>query len=315
MGYRIVLILLLVCSNAANAQQDDRHLITVRNLSKVLWQATHGDANAQTRVGFAYERGIVVKQDSSEAARWFSLAASRSAIAEYNLGVLKFYGRGVQQNRDEALALFERAAVAGLAEAQFNAAVLYQHGTVGPQNFGRALDLYHEAARAGFARAQTNLGQMYLEGEGVHEDDALGAYWSAQAAKRGDAVGEFNLALLYLRGKGVPRDRAKAAKWFQLSAEQGHSGAQTNLCSLYKDGRGLLHDLEAAYVWCSLSLNHGDNPTQVGKLKELSAAMSPTELESAERKVLEWLARHKSTQAEDSAHNTDAIKIITQHKP
>src|SRR5215472_3866713 len=55
---------------------------------KVLRPAIHGNANAQTRVGFAYERGIVVKQDSSEAAIWFSLAASRNAIAEYNLGVI-----------------------------------------------------------------------------------------------------------------------------------------------------------------------------------------------------------------------------------
>ena len=89
----------------------------------------------------------------------------------------------VAENRGEALALFERAAMAGLAEAQFNAAVLYQHGTIGSQNLGGALDLYHEAARSGFAHAQANLGQMHLKGEGVHDDDALAAYWSAQAAK------------------------------------------------------------------------------------------------------------------------------------
>jgi len=94
--------------------------LTAHDWPKLMQQARKGNHRAQTRVGMAFERGEVVKQDFSEAVKWFSKAAEQAdPVAEHNLGVMYYQGTGVQRNLAEAAKWFEKAAAGGLPEAQF----------------------------------------------------------------------------------------------------------------------------------------------------------------------------------------------------
>ena len=81
-------------------------------------KANSGDANAQSYLGYAYDRGEGVPQDYAQAALWYRKAAEQGdARAQYNLGVMYANGQGVSQDFAEAYKWFNLAA--SLAQEQF----------------------------------------------------------------------------------------------------------------------------------------------------------------------------------------------------
>jgi len=58
-----------------------------------------------------YENGHGVPQNYTEAARWYQIAASQNnQAAQFRLGRLYAYGRGISQNFNEAVMLLNQAA-------------------------------------------------------------------------------------------------------------------------------------------------------------------------------------------------------------
>ena len=54
--------------------------------------ADQGDARAQFRLGYMYDKGSGVPQDHAEAMRWYRKAAEQGhAKAQYNLGVIQYH--------------------------------------------------------------------------------------------------------------------------------------------------------------------------------------------------------------------------------
>jgi TPR repeat protein len=116
--------------HAVSASESNVSPLTADEWPKLLRQAQHGNHKAQIRVAFAFQTGEVVKQDFSEARKWFLKAAEAGhPIAEHHLGVMFYSGMGGERSPVEALKWFERAAAAGLAEAQFNAALMCESGS------------------------------------------------------------------------------------------------------------------------------------------------------------------------------------------
>src|SRR5438105_4233588 len=99
------------------------------NMSKLLRNATAGDAEAQFLLGRAYETGNGAPQDYSEAGQWYLRAANRGRPeAENNLGSLYREGKGVPASDVEAIKWFQRAAEQEFPAAQANLGVMYLHG-------------------------------------------------------------------------------------------------------------------------------------------------------------------------------------------
>ncbi|NLW66839.1 MAG: sel1 repeat family protein, partial [Bacteriovoracaceae bacterium] len=64
-----------------------------------LLPARQGDPQAQLFVGFLYETGQGVRQDYSEAVRWYRKAAEQgNTIAQIQLGNMYRLGKGVSQS-------------------------------------------------------------------------------------------------------------------------------------------------------------------------------------------------------------------------
>lgn len=85
--------------------------------AKVLFEksAKNGNAAAHNSLGILHEKGMGTKQDPVEAVKWYRSAMALGSLdAIYNLAVLLVDAPGeVEQNIDEAMALFQMACDAG----------------------------------------------------------------------------------------------------------------------------------------------------------------------------------------------------------
>ncbi|HXT65649.1 MAG TPA: tetratricopeptide repeat protein [Nitrospiraceae bacterium] len=96
---------------------------------------------------------------------------------------MEAYGRG-----DYATALREWRPLAerGHAGAQYNLGMLYDFRKGVPQDFAMARQWYEKAAAQGHAGAQNNLGGLYEFGHGVTRNDVLAYMWYDIAAHSTD---------------------------------------------------------------------------------------------------------------------------------
>jgi TPR repeat protein len=217
--------------------------------------AEKGDARAQFNLGGMYAKGLGVRQDYQEAAKWWRLAAAQGdADAQNNLGYLYENGKGVAQDYQEAAKWWRLAAAQGDARAQFNLGGMYAKGLGVRQDFREAVKWWRLAAANGNAQAQMSLGVAYHEGEGVAQDHREAAKWYQLAAAQGNAGAQNNLGVLYANGQGVTQDYGEAVKLWRLAAAQGNADAlkslsvfdkkeQAGLDLLARPAAGLLTDM------------------------------------------------------------------------
>jgi TPR repeat protein len=93
--------------------------------------AAKGDASAESLLGRAYYEGVGVARNYATALVWLNKAvAQNNADAMFFLGLMKEYARGVPQNLNEALQLFDRAAALGQGYAKMEAAGMRQQGEI-----------------------------------------------------------------------------------------------------------------------------------------------------------------------------------------
>ena len=81
--------------------------------------AESGDAEAQFQVARSYYIGDGVEEDEEEAVVWYRKAARKGhAEAMYRLGVCYYLGAGVAENGARAMEWFKKSAAAGFKKAQ-----------------------------------------------------------------------------------------------------------------------------------------------------------------------------------------------------
>ncbi len=138
-----------------------------------------------------------------------------------------------RQDYAGAHALLMPLAKAGNAEAQFQLGRLYHYGRGVPEDDVAALGWFERAARQGSAQAQYELGNMYAFGFGIApgdpDADRKAAKWYFEAARQGHPDAQYSLGILFLTGKGVRPSHEEALKWMRRAAAQGHRDASLYL--------------------------------------------------------------------------------------
>lgn len=86
----------------------------------------------------------------------------------------------------EDLQALHTQAAQGDAEAQFRLGMLYEFGRGVPRDFVQAAKWYRKAADQGNAKALIRFGQMYAHGQAVPRDSVQAAKWHEKAAAQGD---------------------------------------------------------------------------------------------------------------------------------
>ena len=146
-------------------------------------------------------------------------------------------GMAVYERGDYATALGEVRPLAeqGLAKAQFVLGIMYDYGRGVPQEYAEAVKWYRKAAVQGVAVAQDNLGAMYKMGRGVPQDYAEAVKWFRKAAEQGYAGAFSSLGLMYGLGHGVPQDYILAHMWFNLAASRLPEGKDRDRAVMLRD--------------------------------------------------------------------------------
>ena len=147
----------------------------------------------------AYERG-----DYAEAVRWYRQAAEEGdPEAQYNLGVMYNFGRGLPQSDAQAMMWYREAAERGIADAAFRLGFMYNNGAAYPLWLH---DQFYDQ------EASDNAG---LD---VPQDDSEALKWYRMGAEQGHALAQYYLGVIYLGGVGVPRDDIQGFLWYNLAA-------------------------------------------------------------------------------------------------
>ena len=115
--------------------------------------------------------------------------------------------------------------VAEVAQVLFALGVNRYEGNGVPEDKARAAEAFTSAAEQGHARSQFLLGYMYYNGEGVPQNYAQALQWYTHAAEQGIPDAQINLGRMYANGEGVPLDNVQAYAWASLASVDGQPNA------------------------------------------------------------------------------------------
>ena len=92
--------------------------------------AEQGDPVGEARLGYLYQAGLGVQQDSAAAAQWYRLAADQGNVAaQNNLGSLYEKGQGVPQDLVQSAVWYSLAAAQGNPDAARNRDIIVKRLT------------------------------------------------------------------------------------------------------------------------------------------------------------------------------------------
>lgn len=188
--------------------------------------------------------------------------------AQFYIGMMHEYGRGVAANEAEALQWYERAArtrqsfQAGIRLAaergEINTQVMLAMQYWDQDQDGEAaMKWLARAAEQGDRSAQHLLATIYDEPDQVpwigdpqvSQDYGEAIQWYLRAAEQGDRASQARLGTLYYFGEGVRKNNQAAAEWNRRAAEQGDLEAQNNLGLQYEHGEGVPQSFAEALRW------------------------------------------------------------------
>lgn len=228
-------------------------------LNLALERAEQGDVPAQTLAAEILARGLGVRRDEREAAKWYQRAAEGGdPEAQFQYALLLLDGHLFEKDKRQAYALMESAAEAGNVLAQFNFAQLAIDLDPGPKGFERAVAYYERAAKAGLADAQYAMAQIYAQGLGGRpRDDAEARRWLGRAALQNFDTAQLDLGTWLIEGRGGARDEKQGFRILKRVAEAGNVAAQARVAKLYLNGIGTDPDSVFAAAWYILARRAG----------------------------------------------------------
>jgi TPR repeat protein len=165
--------------------------------------ARKGHVEAQFSLGVI----SATEEDLEDACYWWHKASENGhQQAQFNIIIAYLEGLGVDKNTDQAIALMQKASIAGNGKIEYLLAREYYLGKNVPRNFEQAASHYLGAAKMGIANAINDLGMMYAMGQVGGKAKPMIAY----------GLGKTALGLGY---KSAQRTLSATEKTFKLSEQ------------------------------------------------------------------------------------------------
>lgn len=289
-----------------------------RNLKKAFkWIKKAADAEyvvALRNIAVGYREGDIVKKDLSKCEIYYSkafLAAKEQAVrddkcAQYVLGVCYEFGNGgAEQNVEEAVKWYQKAAEHGHLVAQTNLGACYEQGDGVEKNLPEAVKWYRKAAYGGHARAQVNLGVCYEYGSGVEKNVEEAFKWYQKAAVRNYARGQCFLAECYEHGIGTEVNIKKAFNLYKKASDRGFDRAQYYLAECYRYGKGVRENKKRAIDLYKKAAAQGNEQANYAVVA-LTIELNETLYKSRIKKQLAKLDRQRRKLKLNYEHNSES---------
>ena len=270
--------------------------------------AKKGLTNAQIDLGIIYFYGLGINADLKKARNYFEKASKKNhIIAQFNLGYMYYKGLGVDTNFEKAQKLFEKVANQECIEAQHYLGEMYSDGEGVKQNDLQSAYWYEKAANNGYGKAQTLLGQWYWTGGVLKQDYEKAIYWFEKAANQENTTAQTLLGKMYYLGLGTKQDYEKAIYWFEKAANQENTKAQTLLGEMYYFGIGIRRDYKKAFECFQKASNQGHEEAQF-YLGEIYYKGLGVDQDS--NKALEWFQKASNQGHEEAKQMLNKLKQI-----
>ena len=136
-----------------------------------------------------------------------------------------FEGKGIPQDKAQAIAWWTKAAKLGDAQSQYNLGKCHEYGEGIPRNMAEAQRWYAEAEKP-----RNGQPSSYVKQATSNDDPTKGMTSEIKAiydkARSGDVDAELKIAFCYYDGDGVTRNHNEARRWFAQAAEHGNETAR-----------------------------------------------------------------------------------------
>lgn len=191
------IFLALICltafgQNASELNEQSKKLIETQEFDKavpILKQAAElGNAESQYNLGYCYQAGIGVEQNSEKAIEWYS----KSAEQGWNDGLYAMMmaygsGNGVQQDFNKAFSFALKCAENGDGTCMFNVINCYKEGMGTEKDIDKMLEWAirlgklqnpENLQKSGYiTSSRLNLAYIYRDGTDVEQDNFISYQW------------------------------------------------------------------------------------------------------------------------------------------
>lgn len=167
------------------------------------------------------------EKNYSEAFRLLSLEDEPGPKANYYLGLLNYYGLGVEKNTRRGLELLKKSGEKAFKPAMVKLVEIYKESyqTDVVSRVGMAFWISN-LAETEDPFWQRELGALYRLGIGVQKSDKASFLMIAQSALNGYGPAMLDLYYAFNRGLGTDKDKEQALRWLKGAASKGVEGAQ-----------------------------------------------------------------------------------------
>ncbi|WP_261847661.1 sel1 repeat family protein [Pectobacterium araliae] len=237
-------------------QQDAHALTALTALAK------DNDPQALNTLGFIYEYGIDVPQNTPQAIQYYQQACEIGGnIGCYNVWYFYQYGKGVAQDKERARQFAEKMNRVDLKIPPDVIAeiidYLYSVKANADSDISQRSTLIYAAKR--YLTNGDEETQRFFTRIGFSKRDVLrlATFW----AKDGDPELNFLVGYFYNFGyAAIKNENIEALKWFRVAAEGGYPEAQNILGSVYEKGRWGIHvDGAEAEKWYERAAKQGND--------------------------------------------------------
>lgn len=205
--------------------------------------ANSGDAEAQFKLGVCYRDGIQISADDSIATKWFEKSASQgNHEAEYAYAeMLSRDLKSSEATNKKIVGLLQKAVAANHTKAKTLLGKFLYTGKGVDEDYDRSVELWEQAVKAGDLDAKCELAGYHFTGRGMFnsgkdQDKALKEWQDAASA--GHIESSYKLGKYYAGGSGLfssGKDVGKAKQYLLTAAKAGHRQAMAELANVLQD--------------------------------------------------------------------------------
>ncbi|MGP6088870.1 tetratricopeptide repeat protein [Antarctobacter jejuensis] len=205
--------------------------------------------------------GQGIAYDPAEALEWYQRAADQGfARAHFNMALFwqaDHDGFGIDYAKAKTRA--EEAIALDYPQGWNILGDMYFHGRGIDEDKAQALAMYRKGADAGTFNGLREVGYAYYHGNGVAQDVDLSRLYLERAIAAGDKKSIPDLAWLYEGNEGIEQDLLKSYLLYRMGVERGVAKAafELGLFVAWEDYAGFWHDPVQGYGYCLVGLDWG----------------------------------------------------------
>jgi len=211
-----------------------------------------GSASDCERLGFYYIYGKGVKQDKNKAVELFQKACSLSKNSFSCNNPESIYDDNIKINYSNDV---RREYILGCGffqypKAYYNIGYMYEYGKGVKQDYHEAIISYRRACYHNNMEACDKLVLLSTNGQGVEKNSIEAANLYQEACNKGHAEACNKLGFLYANGQGTKQDDIKAAELYRKACNNENTQACHRFAFLYSYGQGVKkNSIEAAKLY------------------------------------------------------------------